>query len=216
MDEHRAERKWRLVADHRERSAKLSELVQMSDFFETRFETLKAGDYLVECTVLIERKAFADLAASIIDGRLFAQAAKLARSSYRALFLIEGPVTEEMAKLHPHALKGAILSVALQWRLPVLFSEGPEDSLYILRMLAEQSQYCRELTLNRPGYKPKRTITKRLYVLQGLPGVGPKLATELLHRFGSVEKVIQASELELIKVPGLGPKKAAAIRAVLD
>ena len=216
MDEHPAEMKWRLEVDHRERSARLSELVQQSDLFEIHFDTLKAGDYLLQRTVLIERKTLPDLAASVIDGRLFTQAAKLARGNYRALFLIEGPEPEGMAKMHPHALKGAILSVALQWRVPVLFSEGPEDSLCILRLLAEQTQYSRELTLNRPGYKPKRTITKKLYVLQGLPGVGPKLATDLLHCFGSVEKVIQASEHELIQVPGLGPKKAAAIRAVLD
>ncbi len=117
MDEHPAEMKWRLEVDHRERSARLSELVQQSDLFEIHFDNLKAGDYLLQRTVLIERKTLPDLAASVIDGRLFSQAAKLARSNYRALFLIEGPEPEEMAKMHPHALKGAILSVALQWRV---------------------------------------------------------------------------------------------------
>ena len=94
MDEHPANMKWSLEVDHRERSARLSELVQQSDLFEIHFDTLKAGDYLLQRTVLIERKTLPDLAASVIDGRLFTQAAKLARGNYRALFLITTEVTK--------------------------------------------------------------------------------------------------------------------------
>ncbi|MGD0308065.1 MAG: helix-hairpin-helix domain-containing protein [Acidobacteriota bacterium] len=56
---------------------------------------------------------------------------------------------------------------------------------------------------------------RKLFVLQGLPGVGPKLAASLLSHFGSVENVMKAGVEALHQVRGCGPKKAAALREVL-
>jgi ERCC4-type nuclease len=52
-------------------------------------------------------------------------------------------------------------------------------------------------------------------VLQGLSGVGPALAHRLLLEFGSVERVITASEEALMRVRGVGSKKAARIRELV-
>lgn len=41
--------------------------------------------------------------------------------------------------MHPHALEGALVSLAAMWRLPVLHSLGPEHSLRILQFLADQT-----------------------------------------------------------------------------
>ena len=42
--------------------------------------------------MLLERKTISDFVASLVDGRLFPQAARLAHSPYyRSLLLIEGP-----------------------------------------------------------------------------------------------------------------------------
>ena len=67
-------------------------------------------------------------------------------------------------------------------------------------------------TLDR---KPKRLASRRLYVLQGLPGVGPALAHRLLVEFGSVERVMAADEGVLTRVRGVGPNKAARIRELV-
>ena len=53
-------------------------------------------------------------------------------------------------------------------------------------------------------------------MLQGLPGVGPALATRLLNQFGSVERVVTADVETLLQVRGLGPKKAARIRELVS
>jgi hypothetical protein len=87
----------------------------------------------------------------------------------------------------------------------------PEDSLTILRFLANQlrsSHGC----LKRYDRKPKHLASRKLYVLQGLPGVGPALAHRLLLEFGSVERVMTADEEELMRVRGVGRQKAARIR----
>ena len=74
---------YRLVVDYSERSAPLLALARQSDKFDVQMARLDAGDYLVEGGALIERKTYADFAASVADGRLFPQAARLARSPHR-------------------------------------------------------------------------------------------------------------------------------------
>jgi Fanconi anemia group M protein len=112
-------------------------------------------------------------------------------------------------------MKGAIISLSVSWRLPVVFSEDPEDTLLLFKLMAEQSKVLEFLELPRPGYKPKRLITRKLYVLKGLPGVGPKTAKALLNHFGSVEKVMHSTKTQLVRVAGIGPRKADEIRKVL-
>ncbi len=207
--------KWKLQVDYRERGSRLLQLAKESEVFDVRTQTLRAGDYIINGRVVIERKTYADFALSIIDGRLFAQAAALTRLPERAVVLVEGPKPGIMPRVNPKALKGAVLSLAVAWRLPVVFSRNPDESLVCLEMLAEQSQAVGIRSLARCGCRPKRGNARRLFVLQGLPGVGPKLARQLLEQFGSVERVMQADEPQLAKVVGCGPQKAAAIRKVL-
>lgn len=102
-------------------------------------------------------------------------------------------------------------SLAVMWRLPVLLARDPEDSLTILRFLANQLRSSHS-ALKRYDRKPRRLASRKLYVLQGLPGVGPALAHRLLLEFGSVERVMTADDEELMRVRGVGRQKAARIR----
>jgi Fanconi anemia group M protein len=211
-----SEAKSSLQIDLRERGSRLAELALNSDHFNVGFERLRLGDYIINQAVLVERKSSDDLAASIIDGRLFRQARAMARSPLRAVFLLEGPGESALLKLHPHSILGACISLAVTWRQPLLISRSPEESLLIFRFIAEQVQGLDVLELTRCGYRPKRSLRRKLFVLQGLPGVGPKLAASLLSHFASVEKVMAADASQLRQVRGCGPKKAAAIRQVLE
>jgi Fanconi anemia group M protein len=206
----------RLVVDHSERSAALPELIRESGLFVVQMGRLPTGDYLIDDRILVERKTYADFVASVIDGRLFPQVARLAQSHYRSLMLIEGPVTSKVPDVHPHSLEGALVSIAAMWRLPVLHSTGADESCRLLRFLADQGSPSRETVLTRYGRKPKRLATRRLFVLQGLPGVGPGLARRLLARWGSVERVMTADAAALEEVRGIGPKKAARIREIIS
>lgn len=200
-----------LLVDSAERHAALVELARRSDDFTVQIEHLTVGDYWIDRGVVVERKSYADFALSLADGRLFPQAAKLARCPHRPVVLLEGPRPLRMPQIHPHALKGAIMSLAVMWRLPVLLARDPEDSLTILRFLA--NQLCRSNGgLKRYDRKPKRLASRKLYVLQGLPGVGPALAHRLLLEFGSIESVVTADEEDLMRVRGVGRQKAARIR----
>jgi len=54
-----------------------------------------------------------------------------------------------------------------------------------------------------------------LFLLQGLPRIGPERAARLLDRFGSVQAVAAASAAELASVDGIGEAIAGGIRWVL-
>jgi ERCC4-type nuclease len=200
-----------LLVDSAERHAALVELARQCDDFTVHIEHLAVGDYWIDRGIVVERKTYADFALSLADGRLFLQAAKLSRCPHRPVVLLEGPRPLQMPQIHPLALKGAMASLAVMWRLPVLLARDPEDSLTILRFLANQLRSSQS-GLKRYDRKPKRLASRKLYVLQGLPGVGPALAHRLLLEFGSVERVMTADEEELMRVRGVGRQKAVRIR----
>jgi ERCC4-type nuclease len=56
-----------------------------------RIEHLAVGDYWIDRGIVVERKSYADFALSLADGRLFPQAARLARCPHRPVVLLEGP-----------------------------------------------------------------------------------------------------------------------------
>jgi ERCC4-type nuclease len=205
-----------LVVDHSERGARLLDLLRESGLFLIAMARLPTGDYLLDDTILVERKTQADFVASLIDGRLFPQVARLSHSRYRSVMLIEGPVRGGAPDVHPHSVEGALVSIAAMWRLPVLHSVDPVESCRLLRFLAEQGRESRQTVLPRYDRKPKRLATRRLFVLQGLPGIGPALARRLLSELGSVGRVMTADASTLEQVRGVGPKKAARIRELVD
>ena len=208
--------RWTLDIDPRERAARLPELAQACGAFDVHVRQLAIGDYLIAGRVVVERKTYADFAASLVDGRLFPQAAALARSPHRPVILLEGPRPARLPAVHPHALQGAIASLAVMWRLPLIHSQTPEDSLRIFRFIAVQSCRTDAGVLKRYDRKPKRLVSRRLYVLQGLPGVGPAIAQRLLARFGSIARAIVADAAALMEIDGIGPRKAARIRELVE
>lgn len=205
----------RLSVDYSERPSALLDAVLRSDVFDVRMVRLATGDYLIDNEVLIERKTAGDFVVSLVDGRLFRQVARLAHSCYRSLLLIEGRTPTSIPDVHPHAVEGALVSLAAMWRLPVLHSSDPEHSLRMLRFLAEQVGRPRHQILRRFDRKPKRLASRQLFLLQGLPGVGPALAHRLLCHFGSVERILTVDAATLAEVRGIGAQKAARIRELV-
>ena len=102
------------------------------------------------------------------------------------------------------------------WYVPVIFSRTKEDSRDILLMISRQVGACIDVVPLRGGYRLKRLKSKQLYILQGLPKVGPKLAKRLLRHFKSVSKVMNASVQALTEIDGIGKISAERIREVLD
>ena len=176
---------------------------------------LSLGDCLFDRKVLFERKTFADFVASIKSGRLFRQACRLASSKYRTVIVLEGR-GEELAesKMRREAIQGTIISLTVVLGLPLLRSQCIEETARLMAYAIEQIRRQPQGAVYRHGYRPKGERKRKLFVLQGLPGVGPNRAERLLDHFGSLEAVFFAEADELAEVSGLGYPTAKKIRSL--
>jgi Fanconi anemia group M protein len=104
----------------------------------------------------------------------------------------------------------------ISWQIPIIFSHSKEDSVEILVMIGRQDEVITNVVNMRGGYRPKKLKNRQLYLLQGLPDVGPKLAHRLLDHFKSAFRVMSATSEELMEVDGVGQTRARRIRKVLD
>ncbi len=201
-----------MIADDREPRDVITYLCEKPDV-HVFIKRLPIGDYLVDNRVLFERKTIQDFAISIMDGRLFQQAARLAGSRHKSVLILEG-TAHDLAQtgIQRPALQGALISVSLIFHIPVLRSLQPSETGDLMCYAARQLQSAARLCQKRGGYRPKTKQARQKYILQGLPGVGPKRAAQLLKRFSTVERVMAASAEDLQTVAGIGKEIAEKIK----
>jgi len=203
-----------IVVDHREgRSPVAKQLYRLGA--SVKGEQLDVADYLLSDRIAVERKEVNDFLGSITDGRLFKQAGELSSSYMRPVIMIEGEglFTEKM--LSESAIMGAIASLIGDYRCSVLFTKNAEESAKLLYSMAKREQQGGR-GVGRRGEKRTMGIhQQQRFIIEGLPGISATMAERLLAHFGSVEKVMTASEKELMEVEGIGKKRAKAIREVV-
>ncbi|MCT4588875.1 MAG: helix-hairpin-helix domain-containing protein [Carboxylicivirga sp.] len=202
-----------IIFDHREEASALPDLL-IKVGFNIKKSTLKCGDYLLENSLLIERKTCNDFALSIIQDRLFKQCLQLKNSPYNSVIMVEGNPYKTNHKIDREAIKGALLSISGIWHIPIIYSASKNDSAQQLFTLAYQHIKSHR-GASRKGYKPKSSHKKQLYFLQGLPNIGSQLAIRLLDNFNSLEAIVNATVDELQMIEGIGKKKAERIREFL-
>ena len=203
----------RILCDDRERGSEVIAELRKLPNVDVTVRRLRVGDYLIDGRVLVERKTVRDLAISIIDGRLFQQAVRLVRAAPgRTLLLVEGDrQTLAASGVRREAWQGALVTLGVMLGIPVLRARDAAETARILRYSADQVRRVVTGAVRRAGYRPKRLRGRQLFVLQGLPGVGPERAARLLDACGSVAGVFTADEAALRRVRGIGARTAAAI-----
>jgi DNA excision repair protein ERCC-4 len=205
----------KITVDYRETASGITDLLKNNGAL-VEIAKLSYGDYIINDTITVERKTAKDFLISIIDGRLFNQLSNLKKFCNHPILLIEGNPYETDHNFDRMAIKGALVSTQTIWYVPVVFSRTKEDSRDILLMISRQVGICIDVVPLRGGYRPKRLKSKQLYLLQGFPQVGPKLAKRLILHFNSVSKIMNASVQALTEVDGIGKISAERIREVLD
>jgi ERCC4-type nuclease len=207
----------RIVADDRENAggviAELRALAEVS--LEVR--RLTPGDFIVEDRLTVERKTLPDFARSVIDARLFKQAAAMAEGARRSVLILEGTGRGRCEDgVSREALQGALITVSVFYGLAVLRARDAAETARLLVYLGRQARRFARGALPRPGYRPKGKRARQLFLLQGLPGVGPERAARLLERFGSAQALVAASAADLAGVDGIGETTAARICWALE
>ena len=209
----------KVFADHRERNSGIIDLLRKDCDLEEK--QLTVGDFILGEGVCCERKEAKDFLSSLMDGRLFDQARNMKESYSKPFLLVEGIRNFEelysLRNINRKAIRGALISLNLDYGIPTFFTKNHVDTADFLLHVAqrEQNGSSREMRLRND----KRAFTLKEYqqlVVESFPGIGPKLAKELLKKFGSVKKFVSATEKRLQKVEKIGEKKAKAIRKVLE
>lgn len=190
----------------------LPALRQCADFHVT-VARLPLGDYRVDGRFLFERKTLTDLVAAIKDGRLFRQVLKLCATTLQPAIILEG-TSRELANcgMRWEAIQGALVTVALFCGVPLLRTRTPEETVRTMLFAARQGHTFASGALPRRGRRPHGKRARQLFILQGLPGIGPERAHQLLAHFGNVETITRAGAEDLCSVPGIGKRIAGARR----
>jgi Fanconi anemia group M protein len=153
---------------------------------------------------------------SVFDQRIFRQLKDLKESFEKPILIIEGYDLYSERSVHPNAVRGALGCIAIDYAIPILWTETPEETAAILYWIARREQVEEERSLSIRGQTRAKTLREQQeFLVAGLPGINTKRAKRLLEKFGTPEKVFRASEERLKKVDGIGEVMAKNLRKVL-
>jgi fanconi anemia group M protein len=197
--------------DSRERSSPVPALLATFPDVTLSFAALPSADYLLSDDVAVERKTAADFVASILDRRLFGQITRMKVLFPRAMLIIEGDLTQVPHSIDMEAIRGALAFLTVREGITVLQLSDATETAAMLRIMARHAQerMGQPVSLREP--RPQIEELYAAYLVEGLPGVGPRRARMLLAHFGSPAAIMCAAAEELSKVPGIGKKSAQRI-----
>ncbi|MFB0560558.1 MAG: DEAD/DEAH box helicase [Candidatus Lokiarchaeia archaeon] len=176
---------------------------------------LQVADYLASESVAVERKTAEDFLQSIVDKRLFQQVKEITSKYEKPILIIEGQDLYGRRAIHPEAIRGAIISIAVDFKLPIIWTMNSEETARMIYTVARREQTERETRIYVAEKTPGSLREVQERVLTGLPGVDQTLAQRMLNMFNNLEAIFTKSEAELSEVKGLGKKKAERIRKII-
>lgn len=205
-----------VVCDSRESRSGIAQQLATFPGIQVEQAELDCGDYRVEDLLVVERKSATDFVLSIMDGRLFEQAAKMSAGSATSVLLLEGDPLETRSAIEPASIVGAMSALPLFFGVSVLRSSSVSFSAMLISTMARQATMGLGYEIRLRAQKPKGAGLIGQFLAEGLPGVGPTTARKLLDHFGTPRALFEASTDSLRAVRGVGPKLAADIAAALD
>lgn len=211
--------------------------------FQIEQRALEIGDIHIvkdDIYLIIERKTFADFAASLKDGRYREQKYRLKASGAPVAYILEevpnipdlAKITKTIYSLQPSAFISSIIHTSFRDGFHMFFSTDMDETVVWLleiakRMEKDVSNFTRQeggdyIDTVRPKQRKIEQMdvkTAQSMMLMQIPGISSALAKALIEEFGTVrqmiERLILLNETErlesLQKVPLIGSKKAKKI-----
>lgn len=207
-----------VYADTREQaSSVIKELKEKG--CEIHVMQLEVGDYIVSDKVVIERKSVEDFLTSLLDGRLFNQLMSMNANYEMPLVIVEGNMDElyYSRNIHKNALLGALSSIALEYRTPVLFSKDAEETAEFVYVIAKRFQLGKDKDIRlRTGKAHFSLPQQQQFIIESFPMIGPRTAKYLLKEFKTIKNLVNASEKDLENAQNIGKKKAKGIKELVE
>lgn len=207
-----------VFADTREQASSVMRELSFFHDVEVHAKVLQIGDFVVGPDVVIERKTIEDFLQSLIDGRLLGQLMNMSQAYARPVLLLEGNPEDlfTLRNIHENAVIGMMSSIAVTYRIPILFTKDAKESAKFIYSIAKREQQGKDREIRlRMGRKGLSLYEQQKFIVEGLPNIGPSAAQDLLKHFGTIQDLVNADEKELQKVANIGPKKAQGLLKVL-
>lgn len=192
----------KIIADiHEKESMIIPELCELG--LEVEIKSLNLGDYIIKDTI-IERKTISDFISSMLSKRIIPQLESM-KEYRRNLLIIEGIDEDYLYNddckkgVHPNAIRGFLLSILLEFQIPIIFTHNYKDTAKFLSVLAKKEKKDPSLNPKKKSSNKKETLQ---YILEGFPGIGPKTAKKLLKKYKTIKQIINADIEELKKEIG--------------
>ena len=190
----------KIIIDIHEKNSLVPSELLSSNQVKTEIKSLKIGDYLIGNTI-IERKTIQDFITSMINKRLISQLRQMQKYKNKIL-IIEGTeknffkeIYKKDTKLNNNSLRGFLLSISLNYKTQIIFTEDYEDtSKYLIILAKQQSKQKTHLTLH--SRIPKTIKEQKQYILESFPNIGPITAKKLLKKFKTLSNIIYASKIK--------------------
>jgi len=203
-----------IIADDREDKKLLKILSEKSNI---KINRLDVGDYILSNRIGIERKSSNDFIESLIKGTLFPQILSLSNTFEVPMLIVEGEDVYSIRNMDKKSIRGAIISAMVDFRVRVIFTKNPEETVNFLVDISLREQKEKDRIPTIRGEKKVMSLKeKQLFIVEGLPEVSSVLSRRLLRKFGSIFGVFNADEIELKEVEGVGEIKAKKIREIID
>ena len=194
-----------------DREKKDTQIIASIIYDNLEITRLDIGDILINNNTVCEFKFPSDMVGSVFDGRLFRQISDMTSHYPNAFLLIHGTYieTKNLYNLRSKVdnFDGVVASCVARGCTPI-FTGCLDISLDLILKI---SQKCND---DKPRNKPIKKVSiknKQIAIICSLPGVSDTRAKNLLEHFGTIEKILLATEKELTEVNDVGPKTASKI-----
>ena len=213
----------KIIIDHRERPSGIIKELAKKDV-EVEVKQLIVGDYIIkskdsnnkEVVIGIEKKTQSDFLNSIIDKRIIQQLITLKENFDIPILIIEGSDNiYEIRNFHPNSIRGMLASIAIDYRIPIIFTKNMRDTASLIRVINKRLERPIKSIDLLTKRKPLTSKEQQEFIIGSLPGIGPTISKSLLIKFGSIENIINAKKEELMTVDKIGKKKAEEIKELL-
>ncbi|MBI4158787.1 hypothetical protein HY500_00840 [Candidatus Woesearchaeota archaeon] len=211
-----------IIADYREKKI----ILELSKkHIKVTAKSLISADFIIQSKttegrvvlVGIERKTITDFLNSIIDKRIIIQLLTLKENFDTPILLIEGEENiYQVRNFHPNSIRGMLSAIAIDLQIPTLYTKNEKDTASYIETIAKRMESKRKDISLLKKRKPLELNEMQEYLIESFPGIGPTIAKNLLKKFKTVKRIVNAKEKELLEVEKLGKKKVKEIKRVLE
>ena len=173
-------------------------------------QKLTVCDYIISDRVGVERKDVRDFISSLKDGRLFNQAKAMAEAYERPLLILEGRISQALRRtaMKTASIYGALSSIALDHGIYIIPTDDSESTAILLHRLCYREQIQEQRTIQLRSVDRSLPLSKQqLFLLSGFHQIGSTLGENLLKKFDTPIRVIEALSEADIHVSTSGKTK---------